>query len=116
MTKYVFGNFETEFDPTDVAFVQKYEDAAEKYSSKIQSVPRDGKASQIIMNICTVFYDVFDSLFGAGTSKKMFGDTNSVGLCTKAFKMLIDIMNDYSKSLESISLISGKKTKRKNTK
>ena len=96
-----------------MAFVQKYEEAAEKYSRKIQSVPRDGKASQIMLNICMVFYDVFDSLFGEGTSARMFGDTNSVDLCTKAFKSLIDIMNNYSKSLETLSIVSKSRSKKK---
>lgn len=100
MSVYKFGNFEMEFDPTDVAFVEKYEIAVTKYQERITTVSKEGKASEVMMRICDIFYDVFDSLFGKGTSKKMFGKTNSVDLCVKAFKQLVNAMNDYSKTLE----------------
>ena len=45
MSQYKFGNFEVEFDPTDVAFVEKYEAAAEKYNLEITEIKKDGKAS-----------------------------------------------------------------------
>lgn len=100
MSLYKFGNFEIEFDPTDVAFVEKYESAVTEYQERITTVSKDGKASEVMMRICNIFYDVFDGLFGKGASKKMFGKTNSVDLCVKAFKQLVNAMNDYSKTLE----------------
>lgn len=100
MSLYKFGNFEIEFDPTDVAFVEKYEFAVTKYQERITTVSKEGKASEVMMRICDIFYDVFDGLFGKGASKKMFGKTNSVDLCVKAFKQLVNAMNDYSKTLE----------------
>lgn len=59
----------------------------------------------IMQSICTIFYDVFDGLYGKGTSGKMFGKINSVDQCVKAFKQLIDMMNDYSKTLKSMQLV-----------
>ena len=100
MSLYKFGNFEIEFDPTDVAFVEKYEIAVTKYQENITTVSKEGKASEVMMRVCNIFYDVFDGLFGKGSSKKMFGKTNSVDLCVKAFKQLVNAMNDYSKTLE----------------
>lgn len=100
MSLYKFGNFEIEFDPTDVAFVEKYESAVTEYQERITTVSKDGKASEVMMCICNIFYDVFDGLFGKGSSKKIFGKTNSVDLCVKAFKQLVNAMNDYSKTLE----------------
>jgi hypothetical protein len=80
--------------------VEKYESAVTEYQERITTVSKDGKASEVMMRICDIFYDVFDSLFGKGASKKMFGKTNSVDLCVKAFKQLVNAMNDYSKTLE----------------
>lgn len=100
MSLYKFGNFEIEFDPTDVAFVEKYELAVTEYQERITTVSKEGKASEVMMRLCNVFYNVFDGLFGKGTSKKMFGKTNSVDLCAKALKQLANTMNDYSKTLE----------------
>ena len=100
MSVYKFGNFEMEFDPTDVAFVEKYELAVAKYQERITGVSKEGKASEVMLRLCNVFYDTFDGLFGKGASKKMFGKTNSVDVCVKAFKQLASAMNDYSKTLE----------------
>jgi len=100
MSLYKFGNFEVEFDPTDVEFVEKYESAVTEYQERIAAVSKEGKASEVMMRICNIFYDVFDGLFGKGSSKKIFGKTNSVDLCVKAFKQLVNAMNDYSKTLE----------------
>ena len=100
MSLYKFGNFEIEFDPTDVAFVEKYETAVTEHQEGIATVSKEGKTSEVMMRICNIFYNVFDSLFGKGASKKMFVKTNSVDLCVKAFKQLVNAMNDYSKTLE----------------
>ena len=100
MSLYKFGNFEIEFDPTDVAFVEKYELAVTEYQNSINTISKDGTTSEVMMRICNIFYAVFDSLFGKGSSKKIFGKTNSVDLCVKAFKQLATAMNDYGKTLE----------------
>ena len=117
MTKYQFGKFEVEIDPTDVAFVEKYEAATTEYQTRIATVSQEGRASEIMMRLCGVFYDVFDEIFGKDTSNKMFGKTNSVDLCVKAFKTLVDTMNDYSKTLDFLPNTSinssSKNTKKK---
>ena len=100
MSLYKFGNFEIEFDPTDVAFVEKYEASVTEYQNNITTISKEGKASEIMMRVCNIFYNVFDDLFGKGTSKKIFGKTNSVDLCVKAFKQLSTAMNYYGKTLE----------------
>lgn len=97
MAKYQFGNFEVEFDPTNVEFVKKYEMAAENYKNKVQNMPSNKKASETMEYLCCVFFETFDAIFGADTSKQMFGDVLSVDLCIKAFQALVKIMNDYSK-------------------
>ena len=102
MSIFKFGNFEVEFDPTEIAFVEKYETAAENYKNKIKDVPTEGKASKIMKTGCAIFFETFDGIFGKGTSKKMFGDLQSVDLCVKAFKLLIEIMNDYSETLKTL--------------
>ncbi len=100
MSLYKFGSFEVEFDPTDVDFVEKYEAAVAEYQERITTVSKEGKASEVMMRLCNIFYNVFDGIFGKGSSKKMFGKTNSVDLCVKAFQQLATAMNDYSKTLE----------------
>jgi len=115
MSVYKFGNFEVEFDPTDVAFVERYEAAAENYQNKVKAISTNGKASETMKFVCGIFFETFDDIFGAGTSKQMFGKTQSIDLCIKAFKSLIDIMNDYSETLKKlIPITTNRAMKRSN--
>lgn len=102
MSQFKFGEFETEVDVTDVNFVEKYEDAAEQYNKKIGKIQKDGKASEQMKAMCGVFFETFDMIFGEGTHRKMFGDRLSVDLCVQGFKQLVDLMRDYSKTLEKM--------------
>lgn len=104
MSKFTFGKYETEIDVTDVAFVEKYEDVADQYNKDIKNVPKDGKVSEQMRAMCEVFFTAFDSLFGEGTSKKMFGDKLSVDLCVQAFKQLVELMKDYSNTIEKMQI------------
>jgi len=113
MSNFKFGNFETEFDPTDVTFVEKYEMAAENYQNKIKDLPTDGKASDTMKTVCKIFFETFDGIFGTGASKQMFGKTQSVDLCINAFKTLIKMMNDYSETLKAFATAGvNRKTRR----
>ena len=102
MSKFTFGNFEAEFDPTDVIFVEKYEAAAQEYDKKIKEMPQGEKASDILKAAYAIFSEFFDSLFGKNASQTMFAGKQSLDLCTKAFKQLICIINDYEKTLKDI--------------
>lgn len=116
MSNYKFENFEVEFDPTEVSFAERYEAAAENYQNKVQTVSTDGKPSEIMKGICGIFFETFDGIFGAGTSTKMFGETLSVDLCVKAFKQLVDIMNDYGATLKEIHLVNASGSKKRSKK
>ena len=113
MQKFVFGGFEAEVDPTDVAFVQRYEAAAEDYQAHIAAISKEGKASEVMMRLCEVFYQTLDALFGAGASRQMFGEVNSVDLCVQAFRQLTALMNDYGDTLGKLGIAAAPKRSRK---
>ncbi len=106
MSLYKFGNFEIEFDPTDVAFVEKYETAADYYATEIKKIPQNGKSSEILKSVCDVFFQFFNQLFGDDASLEMFQKTQSINLCTKAFKQLVDIMQNYDEMLKEIKTMT----------
>ena len=106
MSLYKYGKFEIEIDQTDVAFVEKYESAAEAYEKEMNAVRKDGKASEIFSAMCNVFFDMFDQIFGEGTHKLMFGEKRSVDACANALGQLVSVMNDYTGTLNNISSIT----------
>lgn len=113
MKKFQFGDFETEIDTTDVSFVERYEEAAERYDAAIKSLPKDGKASNQLKAICQIFFDTFDSVFGEGTHEKMFGNRISVDLCTTAFVELVKMMRDYTETMNKIKSIQPNRAARR---
>ena len=111
MKIFKVGDFEVEIDPTDVAFVKKYEKAADAYNEQVVRLPKDGRASEILHATCKLFFDTFDAIFGKGTSQKMFGKRESVKACVEAFGQLIGIVKNYDAATSEIDSILGKAEK-----
>ncbi len=101
MMKYQFGDFSQTIDLSDVDFVFRYEKAVSDYEEGIKSLNRELAPSAQLSQVCQLFFSLFDCLFGEGSSKKMFGETKSLSLCTKAFTLLLRSMNKYAKTLKN---------------
>lgn len=61
-----------ELDLEDADCMERYENAFEKMSEEEKQIPKDGKYSAIIRAYCRLFRDLYDRLFGEGTSEKLF--------------------------------------------
>lgn len=59
-------------DLQDADQMERYEEAFEKMSADEQTIPKDGKASARIRAYCTMFRNLYDHIFGAGTSDRIF--------------------------------------------
>lgn len=90
MSLWRFGNAEFEVDFTDAAFMEKIENANHDMVEDLKHVQKVGKQSEIIRSECNVFFRFFDSVFGDGSHKKLFGDKISVNLCVQAAESLYD--------------------------
>lgn len=106
MVQFKYGAFQTEFDPTEVSFLERYEGEIKRYEEKMRAVPKTGKASEQMRAMCTVFFETFDGLFGEGTSRRMFEGKMSVECCVDAFKSLIASVKDYSSAIQKINSIT----------
>ena len=63
-----------ELDLNDADTSERYEKAFEAMQSSESRLPKDGKLSERIRAYCKLFRELFDTLFGAGTSEKIFAD------------------------------------------
>lgn len=61
-----------ELDLEDADCMERYENAFEKMSEEEKQIPKDGKASVRIRAYCRLFRNLYDRLFGEGTSEKLF--------------------------------------------
>lgn len=61
-----------ELDLEDADCMERYENAFEEMSKEEKQIPKDGKASVRIRAYCRLFRNLYDRLFGEGTSEKLF--------------------------------------------
>lgn len=91
----------TDLDLLDAEVAEKYENAINELNSKAKESTNEGlKLSQIITRECTLIFDFFNSLFGEGTDKKVFGDKTNYKVCLNAFKEVIDFTSEQTKEIE----------------
>lgn len=62
------------FDNQNAEFMKRYEDAFDCMIEESKALPKDGKASERIIAYCQVFRNLFDNMFGEGTSEKLYAD------------------------------------------
>lgn len=59
-------------DLEDADVMERYENAFEQMQQAELSIPKDGKASERIRAYCKMYRDLYDRIFGEGTSEKIF--------------------------------------------
>lgn len=84
MSQWKFGDFETEIDFTDADFMEKLEAAQEQLDRESREVAKVGKTSDIIREQVACFARFFDTLFGEGTSRLLYGGKTSLELAMKS--------------------------------
>lgn len=91
-----------DLDIYDVEVAEKYESGLKKIKEMSNDV-NDKSLSETIRIQCNHIFDFFNTLFGEGTDKKVFGNKVNLVTCIKAFEELILQVNEQKKELEKIS-------------
>ena len=73
-----------DIDLMEFSVVEKWENAFEKLTDKMDSIPDNEKESQRIKTICVAVFELFNEIFGEGTDKLVFGDKVNMFDCTMA--------------------------------
>lgn len=84
-------------------------DVAETYENSLATI--DGiaekvegmKSSDSIRTQCTAIFGVFNTLFGVGTDKKVFGEKVNLLICLKAFEELVITLNSRTEEVQKLS-------------
>lgn len=101
MSHWKFGEFETEIDLTDADFLERLEESQNLLNEKCKNVPVVGKNSEIIRKQVECFADFFDSLFGEGTSGKMYGGRCSLDLAIRSAAEFSDFAGSEDKRIST---------------
>ena len=103
------NNVELEdIDIFDADVAEKYEEAlgkVEKEAKKIQNAeePKKLSLSDSIRKQCASVFDCFNTLFGEGTDKKIFGNKTNLMVCLKAFEELVVNVDEQKKELDKMT-------------
>ncbi len=93
MAKLRFGELEAAIDAGDVQFQKTLEQAAHAFLDTLHALEEDPKTgSECVIGYCEAVFSLFNTLFGEGTDKKMFGTRANVKTCNDALLALARAM------------------------
>ncbi|CAM2828268.1 DUF6673 domain-containing protein [Hathewaya histolytica] len=90
-----------DIDIFDVEVAEKYE----KTMKKVENIGKEVEGltfSESIRTQCNAIFEVFNSLFGEGTDKKVFGNKANLVVCLKAFEELMLQINEQKNEIEKM--------------
>ena len=91
-----------DIDIYDVEVAEKYEKGLKEVRDSSTKV--SGKTlSEGIKFQCNLIFDMFNSMFGEGSDKKIFGTKVNLMICLKAFDELVTQVNDKMKEIEKLA-------------
>lgn len=91
-----------DIDILDLEVAEKWEKALERVES-ITKTMEGMKVSESIRTQCNAIFDVFNTLFGEDTDRKVFGDRVNLLICLKAFEELVTHMSAKNSEVEKIA-------------
>lgn len=102
LTQWDYNGIILTIDMHDVDDSKRYEDAFEKMGEKEKRLKKEGKNSEILLEFCNLFRELFDDLFGEGTSQKMFGNKNNVKTILEAYDQFLEFIKGQGNAVSSI--------------
>lgn len=89
MRTWEYNGVKLEVDLQDADFAERYEKAFNRMGEDEKKVPKDGTNSELIRAYCSLFYHLFDDIYGEGTSERLFGGKKNAGMCDEAYGAFI---------------------------
>lgn len=94
-----------ELDIYDADTMEKCEAALKKVQDDVAEITQSkvNSAADAIRMQCKSVFDCFNSVFGEGTDKKIFGNKTNLRVCLKSFAELVDNIGEQKKDLENLT-------------
>lgn len=92
-----------DIDIYDLEVAEKYDKVLENLKEVEQNNNTSMNVVDIIKTQCNAIFNVFNTMFGEGTDKKVFGDRVNLLICMTAFEELVSQMNDKKAEMEKIT-------------
>lgn len=90
MSLWKWNDAEFEIDLEDVEFLERYEKAFDSLGEKEKELVNIGRGSEFAKQYCTMFFDLFNDIFGPGSSDKLFGGKMNLRAVDECYESFID--------------------------
>lgn len=90
-----------DLDIYDLEVAKKYDKALETVNDISEKVDRMSLSEGIVYQ-CNLIFDFFNTMFGEGTDKKVFGSKVNLLTCLKAFEEFQLQINEQKKELDRL--------------
>lgn len=98
----VFRNIEVDFDIYDADTAEVYEGAVQTVLES--AVPKEGESlADGIRRQCNTVFAFFDTLFGDGFHKELFGQRTNMIECLQAFKEFLELVSKQREQLTALT-------------
>lgn len=102
-----------DIDLEDLETVEKFEKAINDMQVAEEKIKTSTKLSDVIKSNCIAIFDFFNTLFGEGTDKKIFGDKTNLRICMDAYdELMSQLEKKKSNILKSINKYSNARARR----
>lgn len=91
-----------DIDILDLEVAEKYEKAlgvVNEIAEKLEGM----SICESIRTQCNAIFDVFNTMFGEGTDKRVFGDKVNLLICLKAFEELVSYANKPNAEIDKLT-------------
>jgi hypothetical protein len=90
MSQFIWNGVELEVNMGDIDFTEKYEKAFTKMEKEEERLKKVGLNSEFLRGYFEMFSTLFDDLFGAGTSEKLFEGKRDIQMAEDCYDAFID--------------------------
>ena len=98
-----------ELDLEDAETAERYEAAFEQMEKEEKQMPKDGKISVRIRAYYSLFVNLYDRIFGAGSGKEILGDKPNTRTCNEVYdNLLLFVATQKQQTLEFQNAIVNK--------
>ena len=104
----IINGVEIDIDFTDADIIEKIDikrKDVEKKAEELEKNKNNITPAEGIRQECKILKEFLDYVLGEGTSKKIFGDKDSLRDCLQAFE---DIINERNRQLENFKTVVNK--------
>ena len=99
----------------DADFLEKYEDAFRKMKEKEIKIQKTGKLSQVVKEYCEMHFELYDDIFGEGTSQKIFNGKKNQNEVNEVYDDFLDcVQKSIDESNAIMNNVLNRKKKRRN--